>query len=713
MRNLNDQQRQIVLTHTKWCKSVIQASKQCKPAPKPYHLYISGSGGVGKSHVISLLRHITIKYLRYLPNVTPSDLLCLTCAPTGTAAFNINGMTIHSAFLIPITMRTYQNLGTDTLNTLRNKLQHLKVVIIDEISMVSSTLLYYIHRRLQEIKGCQNNHSTFGDVTVIAVGDFYQLKPVKNSFVFEFPNDGYATLHDPLWYQFQFTELTQIMRQKDDKRFAELLNHVRTNSCTEEDLKLLESRTISPDSSDYPFESLHVYTTWKNVNKYNAKMMSTLPGTVYTLKAIDSKIDTNSGVEVRYSNRASDTGGLLDELQLVAGCRVMLKYNIDVSDGLVNGATGKVLHIVLLANSVTTILVEFDNQDIGRKAKQESQFKQDYPTAVPISRVESRFNIGNRNAISACRRQFPLVLAWATTIHNVQGLTTDKIVVSFQGAFSAGQAYVALSRVKKLNGLHILDFDAKKIRVNEEVNEEMDRLRKQCSSTDQVMQGFPTCDLTLSHLNIRGIKSHKRDLQMETFVAKSNILCFCETFLQATDEFNECSLGRDDMKIFRMDRQVEASNTGRGGILVAVNADLKPTLVTRTTSDDLEQLTVKVETDSTVFCITCVYRPPSGSVQRFIKQTGQLVDEIQQVYSSSSFIIAGDFNEDILQGSSHISSFFSSIGFEQYTRSATRDSGTLLDHTYIKATGYSIRAFVSDTYYSDHDVVSVNFSHER
>ena len=266
MRNLNDQQHQIVLAHTEWCKSLIQASKQGKPAPKPYHLYISGSGGVGKSHVISLLRHITIKYLRYLPHVTPSDLLCLTCAPTGTAAFNINGMTIHSAFLIPITMKAYQNLGTDTLNTLRNKLQHLKVVIIDEISMVSSTLLYYIHRRLQEIKGCQNNQSTFGDVTVIAVGDFYQLKPVKNSFVFELPNDGYAALHDPLWYQFKFTELTQIMRQKDDKRFAELLNRVRTNSCTEEDIKLLKSRIIAADSSDYPFESLHVYTTWKNVN---------------------------------------------------------------------------------------------------------------------------------------------------------------------------------------------------------------------------------------------------------------------------------------------------------------------------------------------------------------------------------------------------------------------------------------------------------------
>ena len=711
MRNLNDRQRQVVLRHTQWCKSLIQASKQGKPAPKPYHLYISGSGGVGKSHVISLLRHITIKYLRYLPHVTPSDLLCLTCAPTGTAAFNINGMTIHSAFLIPITMRTYQNLGTDTLNTLRNQLQHLKVVIIDEISMVSSTLLYYIHRRLQEIKGCQNNQSTFGDVTVIAVGDFYQLKPVKNSFVFELPNDGYAALHDPLWYQFKFTELTQIMRQKDDKRFAELLNHVRTNSCTEEDIKLLESRSISADSTDYPFESLHVYTTWKNVNKYNAKMMSKLQGTVYTLKSIDTKIDTNSGVEVRFSNRASDTGGLLDELQLVAGCRVMLKYNIDVSDGLVNGATGKVLHIVLLANSVTTILVEFDNQEIGRRAKQESHFKQEYPTAVPISRVESRFNIGNRNAISACRRQFPLVLAWATTIHKVQGLTTDNIVVSFQGAFSAGQAYVALSRVKNLNGLHILDFDPKKIRVNAEVNEEMNRLREQCSSADLEMETFPTCDFTLSHLNIRGIKSHMKDLQMENVVLKSDILCFCETFLQGTDKFNDYSLGRSDMDIFRIEREV-ACNIGSGGILMAVNRVLKPTLVTGTISDDMEQVTVKVETGSTVFCITCVYRPPSGSVKHFIKQTAQLVDELQQVYLGSSFIIVGDFNEDILQGSNNISSFFSSIGFEQYTKSATRDSGTLLDHTYVKATGYSITAVVHDTYYSDHDVVSVHFSHE-
>jgi DNA replication protein DnaC len=215
MRNLNAEQRSIVEFHIRWCKEVVQCTKQKQETPKPYHLYISGPGGVGKSHVISLLRHITMKYLRHLPDVTPDDVLCLLCAPTGTAAFNIDGMTIHSAFFVPIAMKEYRNLGAETLNTLRNRLLHLKVLIVDEISMVSATMLYYIHRRLEEIKGSATNYSLFGGVTVIAVGDLYQLKPVQQSFVFGFPDDAYAKLCDPLWYQFKFAELSQMMKSKD------------------------------------------------------------------------------------------------------------------------------------------------------------------------------------------------------------------------------------------------------------------------------------------------------------------------------------------------------------------------------------------------------------------------------------------------------------------------------------------------------------------
>ena len=145
MRNLNPEQKKIVNLHTKWCKAVVQCMKYNKAMPDPYHLYISGAGGVGKSHVISLLRHITVKYMRFLPNVQGDEVTCMLVAPTGTAAFNIDGMTIHSAFLFPVAMKQYRNLSAETLNILRNKLQKLKVLIIDEISMVSATMLYHIH----------------------------------------------------------------------------------------------------------------------------------------------------------------------------------------------------------------------------------------------------------------------------------------------------------------------------------------------------------------------------------------------------------------------------------------------------------------------------------------------------------------------------------------------------------------------------------------
>ena len=557
-------------------------------------MYISGAGGVGKSHVISLLRHITIKYIRYLPDVQGDDVTCLLCAPTGTSAFNIDGMTIHSAFLFPVAMKQYRNLSAETVNILRNKLQKLKVLIIDEISMVSATMLCYIHRRLEEIKGSQNKSSVFGDVTIIAFGNLYQLRPVKQSFVFDLPDDDYAKLHDPLWYQFKFAELTEIMRQKDDRLFAELLNRVSTDSCTEADIKLLETRVIKQTTKDYPSDSLHVYTMLKNVNKYNAEMMGKLNGPKYTIKSIDNRVDKNSGLKVEFSHRASDTGGLSSEIQIAVGCRVMLTYNMDVSDGLVNGATGRVVHICLVENSVNAILVNFDNKTVGKKAMQGSQYKQNYPNAVPISRIEARFNIGRRNAVSASRRQFPLILAWATTIYKVQGLTTDKIVVSFAGKFSGGQAYVALSRVKTLDGLHILDFDAKKIQVNKEVNDEMNRLRKHCSIAFEIEETVIQSELMVSHVNIRGIKKHIKDLKVENVVQKSDVVCFCETFLKPKDKLETRLFDRDDMVAFRVDRLVAENEQGHVGIFIASKINLHPVLISKTVSNHLEQVTIRI-----------------------------------------------------------------------------------------------------------------------
>ena len=157
----------------------------------------------------------------------------------------------------------------------------------------------------------------------------------------------------------------------------------------------------------------------------------------------------------------------------------MLTTNVDVSDGLVNGARGEIVHIVSNSNNeVTTVLVKFDNEQVGVKTKQSSQYHTTYSNAVPLSKIEVVFLAKGKRGAEITRLQFPLTLAWATTIHKVQGLTLDKIVVDMKGKrFSSGQIYVALSRVKCLSGLHIVNFDSNAIRKSSLVDDEMCRLR--------------------------------------------------------------------------------------------------------------------------------------------------------------------------------------------------------------------------------------------
>ena len=711
MQKLNKEQRNIVQYHRKWCKSVIQAARHNKPAPKAYKVFISGPGGVGKSHVIDLLKNDTYRLLRHLPSVHPHDILSLICAPTGTAAFNISGMTIHSTFLIPIAMKQYRNIGVDTLNTLRNKLNNLKVIIIDEISMVGSHLLYHIHRRLEEIKGSDGQGSTFGDITMIAVGDLYQLPPVGKAYVFDHPADSYAKLQDPLWYQFQLAELTQIMRQKDDAMFAQLLNRVRTASCSKDDIALLKSREISPDMDNYPMDILHVYSTHKLVDEHNQKMLSKIHETVHTIKAIDSKKDKNSGIDIKFPDKVSETGGLETSLKIAVGCRVMLTYNLDVTDGLANGATGTVSHIAILADTVVNILVVFDDPRIGVKAKRLSQYRQNYPNSVPVSRHEAVFNIGIRKCISASRRQFPLRLSWASTIHKVQGLTTDCIVVSFEGRFFPGQAYVALSRVRCLNGLHILKFDPAQIHVDCAVVREMERLDKNRIVENTEAANPEDFNLQVSHLNIRGIKSHKDDLKLDQLVKQSNVLCFCETFLKDEDNFNPYSFGRDDMQIFRIDRpnsNDSINQPGSGGVLLAVQQNNKPILTARQITRHLEYIAVQVHYNNQALLIISLYRPPGSSINMFLQEMEEILKHINP--KNYACMIVGDFNEDICQEQSKIANYFISKGFQQKTDMPTRDGGSLLDHTYVSSEVNVISVTVQDTYYSDHDFVSVKIT---
>ena len=158
--------------------------------------------------------------------------------------------------------------------------------------MVGSNMLLQVHKRLQQIKGVLPEN-TFGGVNILAVGDLYQLSPVCQSPAFSVVNDSYSNLYRSvcLWVdEFQMMELTEIMRQKNDSKFCELLCRVRTATHTEQDIDMLRSREISPDTSSYPTDALHVYRLNVDVDDHNKNMLNAFapPSQQYCIKAYES-----------------------------------------------------------------------------------------------------------------------------------------------------------------------------------------------------------------------------------------------------------------------------------------------------------------------------------------------------------------------------------------------------------------------------------------
>ena len=188
---------------------------------------------IGKSYVVRMLHTDTVKLFQCSQRIKPEDVPILLTAATGVVAYNINGITVHSAFMLNHRKkagRTYDNLGSDTLSTLQTHLEQLMVVIIDKISMIGAQTLYKIHMCLQEIKGLHYSNTQFRNVTIIAVGDLYKLPPLKDKKIYDTPgtadDPNPVCLHQSLWQEnFYFHKMKHVVRQKN-KHFAQLLKRV-------------------------------------------------------------------------------------------------------------------------------------------------------------------------------------------------------------------------------------------------------------------------------------------------------------------------------------------------------------------------------------------------------------------------------------------------------------------------------------------------------
>ena len=391
-------------------------------------IFLTGKAGTGKTTFLNEF-------------VKKTQKKHIVVAPTGIAAINAGGVTIHSMFglplrtFIPTTDRIDSNLGNNISDLMQHfkyrkdklkLLREIEIIIIDEVSMLRADVLDMMDFSLRFVR---RNQQKFGGVQMLFIGDLYQLPPVvrdehflgqyyKSPFFFE----SYALKEMPLIT----IELTTVYRQTDEK-FLDILNDIRDGAVGDVDFETLNERYL-PDFE--PTDEPYVYLTSHNrmADEINQKKLKELKGKPYLYSAdIIGNFNEN-----QYPNE--------EELQLKVGAQVMFIRNDASSEK--RYFNGKLAEVMSLDDKEITVLIDGDDEVF--KIKKETWEQKRYG-------LDSDKNI--TEDVLGSFQQYPIRLAWAVTIHKSQGLTFDRLIIDAGKSFASGQVYVALSRCRTLEGI--------------------------------------------------------------------------------------------------------------------------------------------------------------------------------------------------------------------------------------------------------------------
>ncbi len=400
------------------------------------NIFVTGKAGTGKT-----------TFLHELHKHTPKSMII--SAPTGVAAINANGITLHSLFQLPFGGFIPDNDGRDetssateihTPQTLlktvkmhgskRNMLRSVELLVIDEVSMLRADTLDAIDVLLKSIR--RNYNLPFGGLQVLFIGDLWQLPPVakrdeqavlsryyKSMFFF----DSRVVQDNPLIY----IELEKIYRQ-ENPQFISLLNNLRQNKLTDDDVALLNTKYSSDASLVEKSDAIYLATHNAQADEINRQRLQKISSPSFFFDAVISK----NFKESQYPCEV--------QLELKLGARVMfIKNDISGQQRYYNGRIGEVCRL-----SEDLIQVEFEDGsivDVELYQWENSRYTLNKTTGELEKIVEGTFE------------QYPLRLAWAITIHKSQGLTFERAVIDVENIFASGQAYVAFSRLRSLEGL--------------------------------------------------------------------------------------------------------------------------------------------------------------------------------------------------------------------------------------------------------------------
>ena len=407
------------------------------------NVFLTGEAGTGKSTILRAFRE-----------KCPRE--CVFLAPTGIAAINVNGATLHSFFLFKPGLLTPESLEEIGNKSRRALIRKVKTIVIDEISMVRSDVFAAIDARLRSLARGGSCEKPFGGKQIILVGDFFQLPPVVKSETednyLRQELGGYYAFQTPLWKRAKFScvFLKTVHRQQNDNLFLSILNHLRHGELDKRDLlpegaaeplNVMETLTRCCVDKD-PLDPAPVYlcTTNREAQTLNILHKNRLEGKEYKFNAI---------VNGKFQERDYPTAALLE---LKIGARVMTLNNKRTPEGKFEYVNGEVGVVEKINDGISpTVRVHLDNGKVVSIAS--SEWK-NCEYVLETDRLSGKEVIRQREVGSFV--QLPLKLAYAITIHKSQGLSLERVAIKLgNGCFSHGQLYTALSRCRSIKNLRI------------------------------------------------------------------------------------------------------------------------------------------------------------------------------------------------------------------------------------------------------------------
>ena len=357
---------------------------------------IQGGAGAGKSAVIDILAQRMDKILRKSGDI-PDHPYIIKCAFTGTAAANIDGQTLTTAFSFNFGNK-FLSLTDKARDQKRNQLENLVAIIIDEFSMIKSDLMYQLDLRLREVK--ERPDVQFGGVSIFLFGDILQLRPVMERWIFEEPRNGdyhLSYMVDPLWQKANVLMLVKNHRQDEDQEYANILNRIRIGQPTEEDIKILKTRVRLEGDPEIPDEALRVMSNNKDVNRYNEKRLNQLGTKEHIIEAITLS-RTQKELKPQTDNTGAIVGTQLQKtLKLKIGAKVMITANIDTKDSLTNGTFGEIVNFETDGNGkISAILIDFKEEKMAENSEEKGPICRENTQAETLQLLKDM----NKNILS-------------------------------------------------------------------------------------------------------------------------------------------------------------------------------------------------------------------------------------------------------------------------------------------------------------------------